>query len=131
MLLMQCVVTGSAQSNAVYSLPGRSGPPIGYQIATIRYSILWEVGVSPCRVRVLSGDYWTDSAGQGIPWAASRPRRPGDTQHRLTRIVLGPVSFSLPIRPAAAGLIAVRVLILVVLTTTTYLARQSASGEKR
>jgi hypothetical protein len=61
----------------------------------------------------MRGEYWTDAAGNRIPWVSARRMMvPGDKPHQFTRIVLGPASFSLPLPPLAAGLIAVTLVLL-------------------
>jgi hypothetical protein len=106
-LLLHWGVRCFAQSNmdSFSSLSSVSGPPTGYQVAAISYSPIWDVGSPPYVLRILGGDYWTDSAGHAILWPASKPRRSGDKHHRFTRVLVGRVSFSLPLSPAAAGLL--------------------------
>ena len=113
-LVLVCGLTCIAASNdnSFSSLTSSSGPLTGFRVAAVSYSPVWEIGSPPNMFGIAAQDYWTDAAGHAIPWAASKPRQPGENHHRFTRVILGRVSFSLPMRPAAAGLASVLVVLL-------------------
>jgi hypothetical protein len=100
-----------AQSSVDSSMSSGSGPLTGSRVAAVNYSPIWQIGSPPFSLRILGGDYWTDSTGRTIPWAA-RARQSGDKHHRFTRLLLGRVSISLPVSPAAAGFLCVSVVFL-------------------
>jgi hypothetical protein len=115
-----------AQSNADSQLPSGSGPLTGYRVATVSYSPVWEISSPPNSCRILRGDYWTDSAGHPIPLSGRKPRGPGDKHRRFTRVLLGPVSFSMPLSPSAAGVVGAFLALLlglVALTCVTWRGR--------
>lgn len=114
-LVLHCGLSCFAQSNANSSpsLPARPAPLTGYRAATVTYTLILQVGSGPGSFRIIRGDYWTDVAGQPIPFAGSKPRAPGDKRHRFTRVVLGSASFSMPLPPLAAGFVGTALLLLV------------------
>ncbi len=66
----------------------------------------WVVGSPPLRFGLQEYGYWTDAGGYIIlPPSLVRGVQPGDTFHRRTQILLGPVSFSVPLQPAAVAII--------------------------
>ena len=119
-----------AQSNVNSAAPITGSPAlIGYQAASVTYTMLLQIGSGPGSFRVMTGSYWTDSAGGSIPFAGLRPRAPGDTHHRFTRVILGRVSFSLPMPPLAAGFVAITTLLLLGILPFAHAARRRASDE--
>jgi hypothetical protein len=99
-LVLLCRSICLAQSNEVYSFfTSASTPLTGYQVAVVSASPIWVVGSAQNRFGIEGCSYWTDSAGRAIPWAASRVKQPGDTQHRYTRFRLGKFSISIPLPP--------------------------------
>jgi hypothetical protein len=130
-LLLEWGLTGLAQSNVEF-LSLASGPLIGNRVAAVSYSPIWEVGSPPYIFRVLRGDYWTDSAGHAIPWAASKPAGSSNRHHQFTRILIGPASFSLPLPPGAVGLVGITIILLlgfIVLGCVTRRRKREAPGE--
>src|SRR5262245_64945998 len=85
-----------AQSNVASASTPPSSPPAltGYRLAAVSYSVIWEVGTPPYSIRVLRGQYWTDAAGQPIPWHDVEPRPPGEKFHQFKRVILGRASVS-------------------------------------
>jgi hypothetical protein len=66
------------------------------------YPSRWVVGPPPFRIGLEEYSYSTDAAGYIL---MSRATQRGDTSHRRTRILLGPISFSVPLRPLAVAII--------------------------
>lgn len=114
-LVLLCGLSCLAQSNvnSSASAPSDSGSLTGYRVATVTYTIILQIGSGPGSFRIMRGEYWTDAAGQPIPFAKIKPRVPGDKHHQFTRVVLGSSSFSLPLPPLAAGLVGITLLLLV------------------
>ena len=99
--------TSLAQSNDVYRFwMSASTPLTGYRVAVVSVSPLWVVGSGQNGFGIEACRYWTDSAGRGIPWPATRVRQPGDQQHCYTRFRLGQVSLSIPVPPIDLALLA-------------------------
>jgi len=107
------------------NLISNSGPLTGFRVAAVSYSPVWEIGSPPNVFGIAAGDYWTDAAGNAIPWATSNPRRHGDSHHQFIRVILGKVSFSLPMRPAIAGVAGMIVFLLLGFLAMAYIARGS------
>jgi hypothetical protein len=76
------------------------------------YSSRWAVGSPPFRFGVAEYSYSTDAAGYIIMGSPARGAQSGDTFHWRTRILLGPVSFPVPLRLAAVGMIGSGVVLL-------------------
>jgi hypothetical protein len=96
-----------AQSNVASSAsPSPSTPLTGHQAAVVSVSQICSVGWVSHRLVIEGRSYWTDSAGRGIPWAASQVRQPGDRQHHSTRVRLGSHSVTIPIAPIFLGCVA-------------------------
>ena len=114
-LMLHLGLTCFAQTNVVSSFPPAlaSQPLTGYQAATVSYTLILQIGSGPGSFRVWKGSYWTDLAGSSIPFAELTPRAPTDKHHRFTRVILGRVSFSLPLPPLAVGFISDAVILLV------------------
>ena len=101
-----------AQSNADSTVPSGSGPLTGNRVAAVNYLPIWQIGSPPFSLRILGGDYWTDSTGRIIPWAANTPRQRGDKHHQFTRLLLGRVSLSMPLSPTVAAFVCITVALL-------------------
>ena len=89
------------------------------------YSSRWTVGSPPFRFGLEEYSYSTDGAGYIIMISQGRRAQPGDTFHRKTRLLLGPISFSVPLRPAAVviiggGIVLAIGFLLPVLRSTAY-----------
>ncbi len=69
------------------------------------YPSRWAVGSPPFRFGLQEYSYSTDAAGYIIMVSTSRGTQPGDTFHRRTEILLGPRSFSVPLRPPVVAII--------------------------
>lgn len=109
--------------------PSSSGPLTGSQLAPMSYSIIWEVGSAPYSLRILRGQYWTDAAGQPIPWRDVEPRPSGETHHVFTRVILGRASFSLPMPPFVVALISISIILALGYILVTHVANHRASDK--
>lgn len=89
------------------------------------YPSRWVVGSPPFRFGLEEYSYSTDAAGYII--IGRRATQPGDNFHRRTRILLGPVLFSVPLRPLAVAVIGGGI----VLTVGFYLANLRFRDFKR
>jgi len=96
-LVLLTTIRGYGQSN-VYSLAIYAGG-ITY------YPSRWVVGSSPYRFGLEEYSYSKDAAGYVIMYSPDRERLPSDTFHRRTQVLLGPVSFSVPLRPAVVAIL--------------------------
>ena len=76
-----------------------------------RYSFTLVVGDSPgLRYGIERESYWTDQAGELIiPYMDPSSLAPGSKHHIHTNVLFRDLSFSLPLRPWAIGLVAVLV----------------------
>jgi hypothetical protein len=77
-------------------------------VTTYYYPGRWVVGSPPHRFGLEEYSYWSDSAGKPLRWGRFPERtqqQPSDIFHRLTRVLLGPTSFSVPLPPLAVALI--------------------------
>jgi hypothetical protein len=124
-LLFGLTCLAASNDNSFSSLTSSSGPLTGFRVAAVSYSPVWEIGSPPNVFGIAAEDYWTDAAGHAIPWAASKPRQPGDNHHQFTRVILGRVSFSLPMRPAIAGASGILVFLLLGFLAMAYVTRGS------
>ena len=86
------------QSN-VYSLSIYSGG--------VSYSTIWVVGSPPMQFGVERCSFVTDAKGHAISVDAPRAVWLGAKEHIRTNVLLGPVSFRLPLPPWATGILAV------------------------
>ena len=76
------------------------------------YPSRWAVGSHPFRFGLEEYSYSTDAAGYTIMFSSGRGVQPGDTSHRRTQILLGPLSFSVPLRPISVAIISGVVILL-------------------
>jgi hypothetical protein len=122
-----------AQSNVASAStpPLGSGPLTGSRLAPVSYTIILDIGSPPFSFRILRGEYWTDAAGQAIPWPASQPRETGDKHHQFTRITLGRAAVSLPMSPLAVGLIGMTIFLTLGYILAARVAKRRASDEPR
>ena len=96
-----------AQSNDVYSFWTTASTPLtGYRVAVVVVSPILVVGSGQNSFGIEECHYWTDSAGQAIPWPATRVKQPGDRRHSYTRFRLGSASVSIPLPPLILALVA-------------------------
>jgi len=106
LLMVLSETTCSGQSNDVFSFVTTSTRPLsGYRVAVVSVAPIWMFGSGKNGIGIEKCSYWTDSAGCGIPWPASRVRQPGDRQHRYTRFRFGRVSVSAPLPPMGLALL--------------------------
>jgi len=127
--VLLCGLSCLAQSNDVSTRAVTFGaqPLTGYKVAAVRYTPICEVGSPPNVFGILAGDYWTDSAGHFVPWAVGKPGKPGYSHHQFTRVLMGPVSFSLPLGHEAVGVISVVVVLLIGFLVITRVTRGRTS----
>jgi hypothetical protein len=108
-------VSAFGQSN-VYSLNFYAG-------GVTYYPSRWAVGSHPFRFGLEEYSYSTDAAGYTIMFSPGRGVQPGDTYHRRTQILLGPISFSVPLRPISVVIIGGVVVLLFGFFTTKFRLR--------
>ena len=76
------------------------------------YSSSLVFGSPPYRFGLEEYSYSTDAAGYIIMYSPTRGSKRGDTAHRYTRVLLGPLSFSVPLGPTAVATIGSGLIIL-------------------
>ena len=74
---------------------------------------LFSFGSSPFQFGLEQCGYSTDASGYTIMASPTRQAQPGDTSHWFTRVILGPVSCSTPLRPATVIVIGSSVILAV------------------
>jgi hypothetical protein len=87
------------------------------------YPSRWTVGSPPFRFGLEEYSYSTDGAGYIIMISPGRATQPGDIFHWRTRILLGPVSFPVPLRQGAVAIIGGSVVLLFGVFVATFKLR--------
>jgi len=96
--ILFCALDCLGQSN-VYSLSIYAGG--------VSYRPGWVAGSPPHCFGLEEYSYWKDSAGYIVMWAGNRSRgiQPGDKHRTHTQVLLGPVSFSVPLPRLAVAIV--------------------------
>jgi ankyrin repeat protein len=92
-------------------------------------SRVWVANSPVGRIGVSEITHWTDAAGQVIGWDRERQDKPTDTRHCQTKVLLGPMSFSVPVSLLTGAVVATAALSIGFLVTLRLFRDQAQTEE--